>query len=104
VYLSDALGAASFVGNADPALKRELARHLVGPLDVDPDLRITLETFLRSNLSPSVTAEALHIHRHTLTYRLDKIARLTDCDPREFEAAVRFYVALLAERIHAPHA
>ena len=103
VYLSDALGAAAFVGNADPALKRELAWRLLGPLDADQDLRITLETFLRSNLSPSVTAEALHIHRHTLTYRLDKIARLTDCDPRDFEAAVRFYIAVLAERIHTHH-
>jgi carbohydrate diacid regulator len=100
VYLVDALGAASFVGNADPALKRDLARHLLGSLDSEHDLRTTLETFLRSNLSPSVTAAALHIHRHTLTYRLDKIARLTGCDPREFEAAVRFYVALLTERLH----
>jgi len=100
VYLTDALGAANFVGNADPALKRDLAQRLLGPLDIEQNLRTTLETFLRSNLSPSVTAAALHIHRHTLTYRLDKITRLTGCDPREFEAAVRFYVALLTERIH----
>ena len=100
VYLTDDLGAATFVGNADPTLKRELARHLLGPLADEPDLRTTLETYLRSNLSPSVTAAALHIHRHTLTYRLDKIARLTGCDPRAFEAAVRLYVAVLTERIH----
>jgi carbohydrate diacid regulator len=100
VYLSDTLGAASFIGNADAALKRDLARRLLEPLEVEHDLCTTLETFLGSNLSPSVTAQALHIHRHTLTYRLEKIARLTGCDPREFEGAVRFYVALLAVRIH----
>lgn len=104
VYLTDDLGAASFVANADPTLKQELARRLLGPLAGEQDLRTTLETYLRSNLSPSATAEALHIHRHTLSYRLDKIARLTGCDPREFDAAVRLYLAVLTERIHGQRA
>jgi carbohydrate diacid regulator len=50
---------------------------------------------LGASLSPSQTAQALTIHRHTLAYRLDKITRLTGLDPRNFEAAATLYAALL---------
>jgi carbohydrate diacid regulator len=94
-FLAEDLGVASFVCSNDTEVKSSLARRVLQPLDGEPELLATLEVFLRSNLSPSQTAQALHIHRHTLAYRLDKIAHLTGSDPREFEAAAQFHAALV---------
>jgi len=102
VFLSEDLGLASLVCNEDRALKADLAAHLLGPLDAEPDLLATLETFLFANMSPSQTAEALHIHRHTLAYRLDKIARLTGLDPRQFQAAAQLYGAMVLRKAGCP--
>ena len=45
-----------------------------------PELLRTLETYLDLAGSAKATAEALHIHRATLYYRLDKIEELTGSD------------------------
>lgn len=95
VHCLDDLGAAAFIGLADEATKTSLARHLLSPLDLEPDLFRTLEVFLDANCSPSVTSSRLAVHRNTLAYRLDKIATLTGLDPRQFEDAVQARLALL---------
>ncbi|MCK1196789.1 helix-turn-helix domain-containing protein [Streptococcus uberis] len=41
----------------------------------------TLIEFAKSNCSYNVTSNKLHIHRNTLTYRLNKIYELTELDP-----------------------
>jgi carbohydrate diacid regulator len=95
VFLIEALGLASFICSEDQQLKADLAQRVIQPLAAEPELFTTLDVFLQSNLSPSHTAERLHIHRHTLAYRLEKIARLTGLDPRQFEAATHLYAALV---------
>ncbi|MBR2561062.1 MAG: helix-turn-helix domain-containing protein [Eubacterium sp.] len=40
----------------------------------------TLQTYLMKERSQSRTAEALHLHRNTLTYRLQRIRELLNCD------------------------
>ncbi len=48
----------------------------------------TLQTFFDCNLQLKLCAQQLNIHRHTLTYRLNKIRELTGYDPQYFEDAV----------------
>lgn len=99
VYLLDDLGLASFVCSDDQRLKTAMARHLIAPLADEPELLATLATFLEQGLSPSRAADALHIHRHTLAYRLDKIAHLTGLDARKFDAAAQLYAALVLWKV-----
>jgi carbohydrate diacid regulator len=89
------LGLASFVCHGDAALKSAAAQRLLQPLLDKAELLATLDTFLRTNLSRSLAAEQLSIHRHTLDYRLNKIAELTGLDPRDFGAAAQLLAALL---------
>ena len=98
VFLPEELGLAGFVCSEDRALKVDLAAHLLQPLDDAPELMTTLVTFLQADLSPSRASEALHIHRHTLAYRLGKIGRLTGLDPRRFDDAVQFCSALVLRK------
>jgi carbohydrate diacid regulator len=95
VFRVDALGLASFISCDDRRMKEELAQRLIHPISAEPDLLATLDAFLHAHLSPSLAAQILHIHRHTLTYRLAKIAQLSGRDPRRFEDAAELYAALL---------
>lgn len=95
LHCLDGLGTAAFVGVADERTKIDLARHLLSPLDHEPELLETLEVFFAENLSPSNTASRLSIHRNTLAYRLDKITGLVGLDPRRFDEAVQFHLAML---------
>jgi carbohydrate diacid regulator len=103
VYCLDSLGVAGFVGLPDEGTKRELAQHLLGPLDGEPDLLRTLEVFFAENCCPSATARQLWIHRNTLSYRLDKIAVLTGLDPRRFDDAVQIRLALVLRSLPTDH-
>jgi carbohydrate diacid regulator len=99
VYCLDDLGAAAFVGISDQRTKLELAVRLLGPLDQETDLLITLQTFFDQNCCPSTTASALAIHRNTLSYRLDKVTSLTGLDPRQFDDAIQMRLALLLRAV-----
>jgi carbohydrate diacid regulator len=99
VYCLDDLGAAALVGISDQRTKLELAIRLLGPLDPEPDLLLTLQTFFDQNCCPSVTANVLAIHRNTLSYRLDKVTSLTGLDPRHFDDAIQMRLALLLRAV-----
>jgi len=101
VHRLDQLGVSAFVGINDENTKVELAYHLLGPLDHEPDLLATLEMFFAENHSPSSTARRLSIHRNTLSYRLDKVASLTGLDPRCFDDALQVRLALILRSLHA---
>jgi carbohydrate diacid regulator len=95
VHCLDQLGIAAFVGVSDERTKIDLAVYLLGPLDHEPDLMVTLLSFFEHDCCPSSTAADLTIHRNTLTYRLDKITSLTGLDPRRFDDAVQIRLALV---------
>ncbi len=65
----------------------------------DEDMMHTAEEFLNNNLNVSETARKLYMHRNTLTYRLDKIARVTGLDIRNFGDAVTFRLNTLLYKI-----
>lgn len=102
VHCLDGLGIAAFVGVADETTKLDLALHLLSPLDHEPELLDTIETFFATDCCPSVTASRLAIHRNTLGYRLAKIAALTGLDPRHFDDAVQIRLALALRALHGP--
>jgi carbohydrate diacid regulator len=95
VHCLDSLGISAFAGVDDERTKIELARHLLSPLDREPELLRTVETYFGSDCCPSATAQRLAIHRNTLSYRLEKIATMTGLDPRRFDDAVQLRVAIL---------
>jgi carbohydrate diacid regulator len=104
VHCLDALGVATFVGVADEQTKIELARHLLSPLDDEPELIATLNALFAADGHPTEAARHLGIHRNTLAYRLDKIALLTGMDVHSFDAAVQMRLALLLRSFAEPAA
>lgn len=66
------------------------------------DLMATLETYLAHNCNMNATAQAIHAHRHTVGYRLERIRDLTGLDPFTSEDRERLGLGLKAYRIIAP--
>lgn len=60
----------------------------------------TLETFFESDLQINICADRLQIHRHTLTYRLNKIHELTGYHPQNFKDAFVLKLALMLSKQH----
>jgi carbohydrate diacid regulator len=91
----------ALVGITDQQTRKELACHLLGPLDNEPELHETLDAFFKANCSPAATSQRLFIHRNTLTYRLDKITSLIGLDPKRFEDAILIRLALILRTLTA---
>lgn len=102
VYCLDSLGPAAFVGIKDQNTQRDLAEHLLSPLDDDPELLKTLDVYFQSDCSPSQASNRLSIHRNTLKYRLDKVALLTGLNPYCFDDAVQIRLSLLMRSLDNP--
>jgi carbohydrate diacid regulator len=65
-----------------------------------PDLRRTLVAWCESGFNLVHTAQALHIHRNTLIYRLEKIERLTGTPWRDHRTSLTLYLACLADQLN----
>jgi sugar diacid utilization regulator len=66
------------------------------------DLVGTLTAYLSSNCNMNATAQSIYAHRHTVSYRLDRIRELTGLDPLTSEDRERLGLGLKAYRIIAP--
>jgi sugar diacid utilization regulator len=66
------------------------------------DLVGTLSSYLSSNCNMNATAQSIYAHRHTVSYRLDRIRELTGLDPLTSEDRERLGLGLKAYRIIAP--
>ncbi|WP_427917491.1 CdaR family transcriptional regulator [Streptomyces sp. cg40] len=64
-----------------------------------PALRDTVTTWCESGFNLVRTAEALHIHRNTVVYRMNKIEQITGRPLREYRTAMALYLACLADRL-----
>lgn len=62
---------------------------------LDNKLIMTLRALFEHNLQLNATAEALNIHRHTLTYRIEKIRALSGLNPLQLQDAFKLHIALL---------
>ena len=73
------------------ARERYLLKTVAGLTDADRDL---LRAYFDADMSLRQTAERLYLHKNTLQYRLDRVARETGYNPRVFTDAIRLYLAL----------
>jgi purine catabolism regulator len=67
--------------------------------DQHGELLKTLEAFFEHNGNLARTAEALHIHRNTLLYRLMRIKEISARDPDVAEDRLALWLALKAHRV-----
>jgi carbohydrate diacid regulator len=97
VSLTD-LGLLALVYPDEPT-KLEVARHLLNPLDYEPELVKSLEVFFANDCNIGQTAQNLSVHRNTLGNRFDKIHSLIGLNPRCFEDAMQIRLALMVEKL-----
>ena len=77
---------------------------ILGPLldhEGGEDLLRTLEAYFDHNGNQSQAAEALFIHRNTLTYRMDRIAEISGLDLDNTETRLALHLALRIYRMTA---
>src|ERR671932_728172 len=65
------------------------------------DLVGTLQAYLAENCNMNATAAAIYAHRHTVSYRLERVRELTGLDPTSSEDRERLGLGLKAYRIIA---
>jgi sugar diacid utilization regulator len=65
------------------------------------DLVGTLQSYLAENCNMNATAAAIYAHRHTVSYRLERVRELTGLDPTSSEDRERLGLGLKAYRIIA---
>jgi len=70
-------------------------RTIIKLLDKDRTLVKTLIEFILNNQSIKETAESLHIHVNTLSYRFDKIEEHTGLHPKNFTDLAALYLGIL---------
>jgi hypothetical protein len=66
------------------------------------DLVGTLDAYLAQNCNMNSTAQAIHAHRHTVGYRLERVKELSGLDPFTSEDRERLGLGLKAYRIIEP--
>jgi carbohydrate diacid regulator len=96
VYHIDDLGISSILSELKPNISTRFVEKKLKSLLQDKHFSIlkeTLTAFCDNNLNISETSKALYLHRNTLLYRLNKIAKLTGLDPKNFNDAVQLYAA-----------
>lgn len=64
-------------------------------LDQGEEYLKTIFTYVRCNQIANQTAQSLHIHRNTLTYRLEKIKSITGLNPWKTEELFQLYTETL---------
>lgn len=65
----------------------------------DDELIKTVEIFFENNLNISKTSANAFMHRNTLLYRIEKIAKITGLDIRKFEDAVTMDIILVLNNL-----
>ncbi|MFF0016611.1 CdaR family transcriptional regulator [Streptomyces sp. NPDC005374] len=67
-----------------------------------PTLRDTITAWCESGYNLVRTAAALHIHRNTVVYRMNKIEQLTGRPLRDHHTTLALYLACLTDHLAAP--
>lgn len=65
------------------------------PEELDEESLTTINKFFENNLNVSETSRQLFVHRNTLVYRIEKLAKSTGLDIRTFDDALTFKIALM---------
>ncbi len=86
------------LGEVSTTRKNELAYQVLQKLYMDDDLLKTTSMFLDSGMKLTEAAKALHLHRNTLIYRLNKVKELIGLDPTKFHDALQIKLGLMVHR------
>ncbi|OGD60937.1 hypothetical protein A3A71_03490 [Candidatus Berkelbacteria bacterium RIFCSPLOWO2_01_FULL_50_28] len=98
VHQYEALGILPLIATGAAQQKKAFAANIEESLK-DDQLLQTLQAFLEASLNLTSAAEALHVHRNTVIYRLDRITEKLGKDPRKFADAVELHLGLMFSRI-----
>lgn len=87
------------LGQESPEALREFCGHTLGPVaEYDEEhgtqLMETLRAYIECDGKISGVAEVLHVHKHTVRYRLRRITELTGLDPANLRDAAQLYLAV----------
>ncbi len=90
----------------DPAELEQLRSQTISPLvaydsEHDTELLTTLQEFLLHHGSTTETAESMHLHRHTVGYRLARVHEVSGLSPYESEGRERLSLGLKAHQLLA---
>ncbi|RKL65529.1 hypothetical protein CR203_20225 [Salipaludibacillus neizhouensis] len=80
-------------------LKIFYAQYLTNVEKLTKEQKHTLEHLIISDLNMKITADKLHIHRNTLIYRLDTIAKQTGLDPKIFQDLMILHFLITIEQL-----
>lgn len=95
------LGLAQLLVTVPPERLRGFVERHLGPLLLREDLVRTLRAWLASSGSRTAVADALHLHRNSVGYRVGQIKGLLGVDPLDPEAIVLLQAALAAQELLA---
>lgn len=110
IFFADDFGIELMLNGATDEIIARFSNNLLNPgtekknsvaTVLDFTLLQTLAALFECNLNISEAARTLYIHRNTLLYRLDKISRLTNRDPRIFKDAIDLKILLMLNGIRA---
>lgn len=102
VYAIGDLRAHQILAAVNHRSRVHLTANVLDKLREQPDwpvLRATVIAWCENSFSQVRTAQALHIHRNTLVYRLNKIVELSGRKLRSPRAGVFLYLASLADQL-----
>lgn len=86
------------INEAPKTLLSEIRQTVLQAYQNDEETLKMIETFVRNNLNISETSKALHMHRNSLQYRLDRFYDSTGIDVRKFHQAMAVYLAILIKK------
>nr|WP_309100077.1 sugar diacid recognition domain-containing protein [Fredinandcohnia onubensis] len=95
IQFDDDLKLEMLVHETSGKVQTEFVTRTIFKLLDDPDLLKTLLEFIKQNQSVKETADSLHIHVNTLSYRFNKIEEVTGLHPRNFADLVALYLGIL---------
>lgn len=80
-------------------LKNLYTPYLKGIINESIDLIGTIEAYLSNHLNAQLTAKSLFIHRHTLTYRLQKVEEKTGLSLKSADDRLKLQMAVAAYKL-----
>lgn len=86
------------IAEAPEPLLSEVGQMVLQAYQDDEETLNMLKVFVHHNLNISETAKALHMHRNSLQYRLDRFHDSTGIDVRKFPQAMAVYLAILIKK------
>jgi carbohydrate diacid regulator len=99
IYHIDDLGMVAILAGGNKRWQENFVRNLLTQLLQEKYLIETVDMFFDQNMSLTLTAEALGIHRNTLLYRLSKVKKITGLDPRNFNDAIKIKLASILSQL-----